>query len=250
MSLLYTDLAPWWPLMSAPADYAEEAAFYLKTLQEAATTPIRSMLELGSGGGNNASQMKAHVETLVLVDLSPDMLEVSRAINPECAHVQGDMRTVRLGRTFDAVFVHDAISYMTTEEALRQAIETAAVHCRPGGVALFAPDHLAETFEPSTDCGGHDGPDGSGLRYLEWSWDPDPSDTACATHYTYVLRSPDGSMRVQHELMEEGVFPRATWLRLLTEAGFEPRSVVFDHSELEPGTYELFIARRQLRSPG
>jgi hypothetical protein len=25
---LYTTLAPWWPLLSAPADYAEEAAFY------------------------------------------------------------------------------------------------------------------------------------------------------------------------------------------------------------------------------
>ena len=32
---------------------------------------------------------------------------MSRSINPECEHVQGDMRTLRLGREFDAVFVHD-----------------------------------------------------------------------------------------------------------------------------------------------
>jgi uncharacterized membrane protein len=66
------------------------------------------------------------------------------------------MRSVRLGRLFDAVFIHDAISYMRTETDLRAAIQTAFVHCRPGGVALFAPDHLRESFRPSTDHGGHD----------------------------------------------------------------------------------------------
>jgi hypothetical protein len=40
---------------------------------------------------------------MTLVDLSEEMLVVSRQLNPECQHHQGDMRTVRLGRTFDAV---------------------------------------------------------------------------------------------------------------------------------------------------
>ena len=67
------------------------------------------------------------------------------------------MRTVRLGRTFDCVFVHDAVCYMTTEHDLRAAIATAAAHCRPGGVVLMAPDYVRETFRPGTDHGGHDG---------------------------------------------------------------------------------------------
>ena len=44
-------------------------------------------------------------------------------------------------------------------EDLRAAIETAHLHCRPGGAALFAPDHLRENYRPSTDCGGCDGED-------------------------------------------------------------------------------------------
>ena len=117
----YGDLAPWWPLISAPADYAEEAAFSASLLATAdhGTT---SVLELGSGGGNNASHLKA-LFTMTLVDRSPTMLDVSRALNPECEHVEGDMRDVRLGRTFDAVFVHDAIDYMTTEGDLRRAMQ-------------------------------------------------------------------------------------------------------------------------------
>ena len=97
---LYGELASWWPMLSAPADYEEEAAFYRTTLVAASDRPAHTLLELGSGGGNNASHMKAHFQ-MVLVDPSPGMLQVSRALNPECEHVEGDMRTVRLGRQFD-----------------------------------------------------------------------------------------------------------------------------------------------------
>ena len=239
---MYGELAGWWPLLSAPSEYAEEAEVYRRLLVEAADRPPVTVLELGSGGGNNAAHLKAHFQ-LTLVDLSPGMLEVSREENPGCEHVQGDMRTVRLGRTFDAVFVHDAVMYMTSEEDLRQAIETAFVHCRPGGVALFAPDHLRENFRTGTDWGGHDG-DGRAVRFLEWTWDPDPLDTTYTVDYAYLLREADGSVRVEHDRHVEGLFPRATWLRLLSEAGFQARAVPVEHSELEPGSYELFVATR------
>ena len=111
---------------------------------------------------------------LTLVDLSEPMLQVSRALNPTAAHHQGDMRTVRLGEQFDAVLIHDAIDYMTTEDDLRQAIETAYAHVRPGGIAVLVPDDVAESFEQRTDHGGSDAADGRAARYLEWSWDPDP----------------------------------------------------------------------------
>jgi SAM-dependent methyltransferase len=238
---LYADLAAWWPLMSAPVDYAEEAAFYQQML-DAGGHSARTLLELGSGGGNNASHLKARFD-MVLVDPAPGMLDVSRALNPECEHVQGDMRTVRLNRLFDAVFVHDAVCYMITEADLRQAIETAWVHCKPGGAALFAPDHLRETFQPSTDHGGHDGPD-RGLRYLEWTWDPDPADSTYLVDYAYLLREPDGSVRVEKDRHVEGLFARAEWLAFLSDAGFKPKAVPYDHSELEPGSYEVFVCRK------
>jgi SAM-dependent methyltransferase len=245
---LYREFAAWWPLFSAPATYAEEAGIYRRLLVGAGERPPVTVLELGSGGGNNASHLKAEFR-LTLVDLSADMLEVSRELNPECEHLQGDMRTVRLGRVFDAVFVHDAINYMTTTEDLRMALETAFEHCRPGGAALFAPDHLRETFRTGTDHGGHDG-DGRGVRFLEWTWDPDPLDTTFLVDYAYLLRDVDGSVRVEHDRHVEGLFPRATWLRLLEEAGFQARAVPVDHSELEPGTYELFVATRPRQGPG
>ena len=116
-------------MMAAPhpsfAEYEEEAGFYVTTLTAACDAPPRTWLELGSGGDNNASHLKRRFD-FVLVDPSPGILTVSRAPNPECEHVQGDMRTVRLGRVFDAVFIHDAVAYMTTESDLQRVIETTA----------------------------------------------------------------------------------------------------------------------------
>jgi SAM-dependent methyltransferase len=239
---MYAELAPWWPLLSSPDEYAEEAAFYERTLLEACERPAETLLELGSGGGNNASHLKRRFRT-TLVDLAAGMLEVSRGLNPECEHVQGDMRTIRLGRRFDCVFVHDAIMYMTTEEDLRAAMETAYVHLEPGGAALFAPDFVRETFRPGTDCGGSDG-ERESMRYLEWSWDPDPADSTYLVDYAYLLRAADGTVRVVHERHAEGLFSRDDWLRFLSDAGFAPDVLPFPHSEVEPGTLEVFVARK------
>jgi len=237
----YGDLAAWWPLISAVEDYAEEASLFASVLRDH-VDPLQTVLELGSGGGNNAWHMKAGF-AMTLVDLSSAMLAASRAINPDCEHLEGDMRGVRLGRTFDAVFVHDAIDYMTTESDLRRAIETAFVHCRPGGVALLVPDHTAEAFEPGADHGGHDGADGRAARYLEWSTDPDPSDTWIVTEYAFVLREPDGSVEVAHETHRTGLFPRDDWLRLLTEVGFDADAIPEVTTEDRPPR-DLFLGRR------
>lgn len=238
---MYRKLARWWPLLSAPEDYAEEAEFYRTALTSACQPEPRTLLELGSGGGNNASHMKAHL-TLTLSDISSGMLAVSRALNPECEHVEGDMRTIRLGREFDCVFVHDAICYMTAEEDLKRTVETAYAHCRPGGAALFAPDHTRETFRCGVDDGGHDGPD-RGLRYLEWTWDPDPDDATYVVDYAFLLRETDGSVTVEHDRHVEGLFSRATWLRLIDGAGFDATRQSFEHSDVD-GTIDVFVGQR------
>ena len=216
---LYGDLAPWFHLLTAPEEYAEEAEIYRGLLVDAAEQPIRTVLELGSGGGNNASHLKRHFD-MTLTDLSVEMLELSRTINPECEHLEGDMRTLRLGREFDAVFVHDAIDYMTTTEELRAAMETAFVHLRPAGVALFVPDFVRERFRPRTSHGGNDGP-GRALRYLEWDWDPDPEDDTYLVDFAVMLRDGDGTIRVEHDRHECGVFARDAWLALLRDVGFQ-----------------------------
>jgi SAM-dependent methyltransferase len=241
----YGDLAPWWPLISAPEEYAEEAAFAASLLRTTTSAPPGrrpTVLELGSGGGNNAFHLKAEFD-LTLVDLSPEMVAVSQQLNPECVHHVGDMRTIRLEQEFDAVFVHDAIEYMTSEDDLRAAVRTVYAHCRPGGVAVLVPDDIVENFVPDTECGGHDGPDGRGVRYLEWTTDPDPTDTRMTTEYAFLLRSADGTVRVAQDTHVLGLFPRQLWIDVLTDAGFTARAVAEITTE-EHRPREFFVGVR------
>ncbi len=233
---LYGELSEWWPTFSSPDDYREETAFFARTLIKLGDPAPRRVLELGSGGGNSAFHLKKRFE-MTLVDLSPEMLAVSRALNPECEHIESDIRTVRLGRTFDAVFVHDAICHMTTEADLRAVMQTAFVHLRPGGVALFVPDFVRETFVENTDHGGNDTDRGS-VRFLQWTTDPDPRDTTYLVDFAILIRDEQGQTRLVHDRHTYGLFARAKWRGLMREVGF----VV---NKLDGFERDLFAGRRK-----
>lgn len=170
------------------------------------------------------------------------MLAISARLNPECEHVAGDMRSLRLGRTFDAVFVHDAVSYITTLPNLEHVAATAYVHTRPGGAALFVLDCVRETFAPDTESSGHDGADGRALRYLEWTHDLDPSGTTFAVDFACLLRDRDGSIRTVHDRHVNGVFALAEWRAALATPGFAVDVVLLDPPVHE--TQVMFACRR------
>jgi SAM-dependent methyltransferase len=237
--LLYGELVPWYRLIDPPEDHADEAGSYRRAL-EAACPAAETLLDLGAGAGGNALHLKQRFRC-TLTDLSPEMLELSREINPECEHIAGDMRTLRLGRTFDAVLVHDAVMYMTTEADLAAAIETAFVHTRPGGAAVFTPDCIRDTFDGGTTLLECDR-DGRSMRGLEYCWDPDPLDDTFAVEYVFVLR--DGlDVRVVHDRHTEGLFSWATWVRLLEGAGY--RVGTFARPLDDEGAYdEVFVCTR------
>jgi len=244
---LYGELASWFHLLTHPSDYADEAAHIVRLIEATVDGPAETLLELGSGGGNNASHLKARF-ACTLTDLSPQMLELSRSLNPECEHIEGDMRSLRLERTFDAVLAHDALMYLTSEQDLEAAVETAAAHLRQGGVAIFIPDATRETLQLGTSHGGHDGDDGRSLRYLEWTTDPDPKGTTYDVDFAIALREPGQPLRVVHDHHVFGVFPDATWRRLIEAAGLELLDV--DVDDPEEGEHVVFVARRPERTRG
>ncbi len=215
---LYTDLAQWWPLISPPSQYAAEARYLAAAI--GAADHQRDVLDLGSGGGHVAVHLKAGL-AMTLVDLSEQMLAVSRKLNPDCEHRQGDMRTIRLGRTFDVVLVHDAIDYVTTETDLGLVIGTAFAHCRPAGLAVFVPDYLADTFTEQSGGGGAADQAGRRASFREWTWDPDPADCWVQSDYEFHLTDAAGHVEVVAETHRLGAFSRGTWRRLLGQAGFE-----------------------------
>jgi SAM-dependent methyltransferase len=235
---LYGEFADWFHLLTRPSNYEEEARIFAEAIEKHTRRPVKTVLELGSGGGNNASHLKKRY-TMTLTDLSPEMLEQSKKINPELEHIAGDMRTLRLGRTFDAVFVHDAVAYLTTEADLEAAMRTAYEHLEPDGVALFVPDDTTESFRSHYSAGGYDGDDERALRYLEW--EHPAQGTTAEISFVYILRDGDEENVVTDKHIV-GVFPRAAWLALLERVGFEATTQPYQHSVFAPDAgHELFI---------
>lgn len=237
--LLYDELVDWYYLVDPTADHHDEAESYRAAFERSASPRPETLLELGAGAGNNAWHLKRSFRC-TLSDLSDKMLGLSRRLNPECEHVLGDMRTLRLGRAFDAVLVQDAVCYMTTEADLLAAARTAFEHTRPGGAAVFAADYMRETFRETVDeFGADEGP--RSLRCLEWAWDPDPRDDTYLVEYAYLLREGQ-EVRAVHDRHVEGLFSKATWLSVLETAGFR---VEMAERIIEPGKVdEIFSCRK------
>ncbi len=241
MKIMYGELAKYWHMLSPPIDYAEEAKIFRGVFFEFATN-AKTVLELGSGGGNNAFHLARDYQ-MTLSDLSEDMLRVSKRLLPNRPHHHGDMRTLQLEEEFDIVFAHDAITYMTTRQDLLASLRTAFLHCRPGGIVVLVPDETKERFVPSDES--EESQLGSiYFHYREFVRDEDPSDELCTTDYTFTVRNQDGgTARVLHEQHTHGLFSHSVWMETIELAGFSPRSKIYEHSELPKG-YEIFIGKK------
>lgn len=231
---LYGDLAWLWPYLSDPADYAREATYWRRALRRRLGRGRHSLLELGVGGGSNLSHLTAHYDATA-VDLSEAMLDHSRRLNPGVEHLLGDMRSVRLGRTFDAVLIHDALDHLTTERDLRRTFATAAAHLEPGGLLVIAPYWYRDGFRPPYVEHTTRADARCEVTYVEYTWDPNPRDTKIEAVFSYFIRR-GGSLVVERDRLEFGIFPMRTWLGLLREAGFtverDPYPVADDGREL------------------
>lgn len=215
---LYYELAYLWPIISPPEEYGSEAAFIGDVIRETLGPGRRTLLELGVGGGHNLSHLTGDFECTA-VDLSPDMLALSQGLNPGVEHHAGDMRNIRLHQTFDAVLVHDAASYLLTEQDLEETFATAACHLRPGGVLMVAPDWVQETFPDGWVYAWDREQDGMEVKIEEVMVDPDPTDTQVESIYTYTITK-DGETTVEVDTHITGLFAIHTWTRLMEEAGF------------------------------
>ena len=231
---LYGDLAWTMPIITPPSEYVGESDLFAETIREHAETGVTTLLHLGCGAGHNDNTLKKHFR-LTGVDLSETMLGLARRLNPEATYVQGDMRTVRLGKTFAAVIGLDSLGYMLTETDLKAAFTTAFVHLEPGGVFLTVQEYDPSRFQQNHTEARARAEGGVEITLVENKYDPDPDDTAFEATLIFLIRR-EGQLQVEADLHVCGLFGLDTWLRLLREVGFEVTQLEFcdPHQPAEP----------------
>jgi SAM-dependent methyltransferase len=190
-------------------------------IEQHARREVKTLLNLGCGGGKNAYNLKRHYRVTGL-DLSPAMLANAQRLNPDCMFVQGDMRSFSLPERFDAIVIDDAVSYMTSREDLAALFRAAYRHLEPGGVMIVSPDRTKETFEQNEShvTRGNAAAEGVDVVFIENNYDPDPTDDTFEALIVYLIRE-KGQLRVVEDLHTLGIFAADVWPTLLREAGYE-----------------------------
>lgn len=93
----------------------------------------RSILDLGCGTGRNLEMLAKIIPECHGVDLLESVIVYAKSARRGITFDVGDMRTVRLGRTFDLVTcLGNALSYALGDDDLNDTIGTFAAHAHAG----------------------------------------------------------------------------------------------------------------------
>ncbi len=137
------EYAAQYDLLYRDKDYEAECELLERIFAQYGQGPVRSVLDLGCGTGNHAYPLARRGYIVTGVDRSGAMLDAARrkasferlegCIPPSFA--QGDVRSVDLGRTFDAVLMMFAVlGYQVADDDLLSALRVVRRHLRPGGL--------------------------------------------------------------------------------------------------------------------
>ena len=147
-------------LLYKDKDYAGEAQF-VHELLHAHLPGVKTVLDLGCGSGRHDFLLAEKGYAVTGVDRSEEMLVIAKkqienkikteARKEQNAHldststlistlsfIQGDIRTLNIGKQFDAIIsLFHVMSYQTSNEDLRAAFFTVRRHLKPGGIFIF-----------------------------------------------------------------------------------------------------------------
>lgn len=227
----YNELAWTEDLLADAADYEGEVGGYVDLIKRYSSHAPCTLLHLGCGAGGHDTIFKRHF-TVTGVDISRGMLDKARLRHPDLEYIEDDIRTVCLGRKFDAVVIPDSIDYMSSLPELRMAIETAAAHLKPCGILLvvgktreiFRDNNFAYTGEQEN----------LHVTLLENNYiNRHRPDTYEAT-LVYLIRE-RGELTIHTECHVLGLFSQEAWEKVFAEVGLSLQETNLD------GTYDKYL---------
>jgi len=136
MSQVFDAYSGYYDLLYQDKDYVAEIAYIEKLLKRHGDN-IHELLEFGSGTGIHGSLLAEAGFRVTGIELSQEM--VNRATFTDgFSSRQGDIRSLNLNRSFDAVIsLFHVMSYQVTNPDIQTTLSNAAGHLLPGGLFIF-----------------------------------------------------------------------------------------------------------------
>jgi SAM-dependent methyltransferase len=137
---VFNEYARYYDLLYRDKDYTAETD-YVHNLIQAQSPGAKTILNLGCGSGRHDRCLTDRGYVVTGVDLSEEMLVAARNVagdNPALEYVNGDVRSVRLDKTYDVVAsLFHVMSYQVTNDDLMASFNTARAHLNSGGIFIF-----------------------------------------------------------------------------------------------------------------
>jgi SAM-dependent methyltransferase len=240
-------------LIYADKPYEREARFIAEVLGRREGT----LLDLACGTGRHAVAFARLGFQVTGVDYGDELISRARR-NAADAGEQidfrlGDMRTVDLGRRFDAVTcLFDSIGYPLTDEGVIAALSTVRRHLEPEAAAAIEFLHAPAALAGSSPVRVRRWPTPDGgrlLRISETTIDPDAARMSVA--YELVeLRPNGGGYETGANVQENRFFSVPEMEELMESAGLEPERFVAayaDRPEVTDRTWHVIGVARAPR---
>jgi len=131
--------AQYYDLLYKDKDYKKEAE-YIHGLIQKNSPGSQTVLSLGCGTGRYEIELEKYGYEVVGIDISQQMIDIANVnkSKSESIFIQGDIRNIRLNKTFDVVIsLFHVMCYQTSNDDLLKAFETASIHLNKGGIFLF-----------------------------------------------------------------------------------------------------------------
>lgn len=201
----------------ASKDYEGESARLTALIRER-NPDARTLLDVACGTGRHLELLRDAFE-VEGVDIDEGLLAVARGRLGSVPLHTGDMRTLDLGRRYDAITcLFSAIGHLASVDELDRAVAAMAAHLEPGGVLVVEP-----WLEPHAWMEGRlhlltvDEPD---LKIARVTMPGRTGATTSTLDFHYLVGTPAG-VDTLAEHMELELFTTAEQLRAFERAGLE-----------------------------
>jgi SAM-dependent methyltransferase len=237
----YSNLAWTEPIIAPPEEYTEDTESFIRIIKDNIKIKPKTLLHIGCGAGGNDYAFKKHF-TVTGIDISKDMLEIAKKLNPEIIYYQEDMQTFKLNQYFDAIAIPDSIGYMVTVKDLKRVISSSYKHLKPGGLLLIVAN-IKEEFKNNNFLYSGSKEDIE-ITVFENNYISDPSRSTYEATIIYLIRK-KGKLEIQYDKHKIGLFKLEEWLNILEGFDFQVKQIklehLYDRYILGEGQYPLRI---------
>jgi len=136
MTSVFDAYSAYYDLLYHDKDYVAEVV-YIDGLLKRYGNKVNELLEFGSGTGIHGRLLAEKMYKVTGIELSQKMVNRAEEINGFIS-IQGDIRSVKLKRTFDTVIsLFHVMSYQISNTDVKAVISNAAAHLLSSGLFVF-----------------------------------------------------------------------------------------------------------------